>query len=375
MKQAGIRTIAKLANVSIGTVDRALHGRDGVNRATRERVLRVARELAYTPNPAARALSTARAHFRIGVCIPEEIHFFYDQMRMGIFDEARRTAALGIEVLFRPVPSLGQQERRQLTSLLKSGVNALIVTPGNPKVTGPIIDEAESKNIHVICTTTDAPQTSRSGAVCVDPDLSGRLAAELMAKFVPPGSKTAVVTGMLKTEEHRKKAGGFRTGFEEDCDGGEVAAVIEAHESVEEAYRKTCDLLDKCPEIKGIYVSTANSLPVCRALRERELAGEVCVIATDLFEEMVAYLVDGTIRASIYQDPYFQGQLAVRMLADHLINSISIPSTHYLNPAIVLRTNLHLFREVGRKMAAASAKAQSASAPVQQHPAAAVLSR
>jgi len=36
MKWAGIHQIAELAKVSIGTVDRALHGRDGISEVTRK---------------------------------------------------------------------------------------------------------------------------------------------------------------------------------------------------------------------------------------------------------------------------------------------------------------------------------------------------
>ena len=93
-KRTGIHKISELANVSIGTVDRALHGRSGISEATRAKVLRIARQLAYSPHPAARALARGRTNLRIGVCIPEEIHFFYDQMRLGIFDEARRSGSL-----------------------------------------------------------------------------------------------------------------------------------------------------------------------------------------------------------------------------------------------------------------------------------------
>src|SRR5690348_3958504 len=60
--KVGVHRVAALAKVSIGTVDRALHGRAGINPDTRERVLRVARELGYEPNLAARALSKRRAH-------------------------------------------------------------------------------------------------------------------------------------------------------------------------------------------------------------------------------------------------------------------------------------------------------------------------
>ena len=84
MKRAGIHQIAELAGVSIGTVDRALHGRTGIRDTTRKRVLRIAKKLSYTPHMAARILSTRRADLRIGVCIPEEIQFFDDQVRAGI---------------------------------------------------------------------------------------------------------------------------------------------------------------------------------------------------------------------------------------------------------------------------------------------------
>jgi LacI family transcriptional regulator len=345
MKRAGVHQIAKLAKVSIGTVDRALHGRPGISENTRKKVLRIAREVSYSPNPAARALSVGRASIRIGVCIPEEIHFFYDQMRAGIFDEARRENGLGIDLVYRPATGLGE-EKREITKLLQSGVNAIIVTPGNPQVITPLIDRAEKDNVRVVCVTTDARGSQRSSAVCVDPEFSGRLAAELMAKLLPPESETAIVTGMMTTEEHQQKTEGFRNAFAQDCPGGTTIAVLEAHESEKESYEKSCELLAQHKELRGIYVNTVNSLPVCRALQRHKLAHRVKLITTDLFRQMVPYFERGTIAASIYQDPYLQGQTAFRMLADHLCKGAAIPRVHYLNPAIVLRTNLLLFREI-----------------------------
>jgi LacI family transcriptional regulator len=346
MKRNGIYRIAELAKVSIGTVDRALHGRPGIRAATRKRVLRIAGKLAYSPNPAARALSVGRATLRIGVCVPREIRLFYDQIRAGILDESSRASGLGVELMQKPIPSLGVGEKKQMMALLSSGVKGIIATPGNPQTMGPLIDLAEEGNVRVVCTTTDAPNTRRSSIVGVDPELSGRLAAELMAKFVSPASKVAVVTGMLNTEEHRLKTSGFSAGFTADCPGGEVVAVLEAHESEEESYRKTCDLLDREPDLRGIYVSTVNCLPVCRALKKHNRAGIITLITTDLFPQMVPHLEQGTIRASIYQNPYLQGQLAMRILLDHFVNRTPIPASSYISPALVLRSNVHLFREV-----------------------------
>jgi LacI family transcriptional regulator len=345
MKRAGIQQIAELAKVSIGTVDRALHGRPGIREATRRRVLRIAKRLDYTPHLAARALSVGRANLKIGVCIPEEIRFFYDQIRAGIFDEVRRVNGLGVEIVYRPVPSLGEREQERIHDLLNEGLSALIVTPGNPKTVTPLIDQAEEQNVKVVCITTDAPRSRRTSFVGIDPELSGKMAAELMAKFVAARAKVAVVTGMLATEEHRLKSQGFCAGFKKDCGDGRIVAVLEAHESEEESYRKTCRLIEDYQDLQGIYVSTVNCLPVCRALRNHKAEGRIRLITTDLFPEMAPYLKKGTILASIYQDPYLQGQTAVRLLVDLLLNGHRIPKTHFLNPGIVLRTNLKLFRE------------------------------
>ena len=91
-------------------------------------------------------------------------------------------------------------------------------------------------------------------------------------------------------------------------------------------------------------MNTVNCLPVCKALADAKRSGKVRLIATDLFQEMVPLFRKGIIDASMHQRPYRQGQLAVRTLAEHLLHDAEL-STHYLNPAVILRSNLHLFRE------------------------------
>ena len=122
-------------------------------------------------------------------------------------------------------------------------------------------------------------------------------------------------------------------------------AVIEAHEHPDESFRKTAALLEKEPDISGIYVNTVNCLPVCRALAAVKSEHSVRVITTDLFHKMISYFERGTIAASIHQQPYIQGQLAVRSLVEHLLHGAELVRTQYLNPNIILRSNLHLFRE------------------------------
>src|SRR5229473_976035 len=345
-ERRGIHLIAELAKVSIGTVDRALHGRPGINEETRQRILQVARQVGYTPNLAARALSASKSNLKIGVCVPREIHFFYDQLWSGILDEERSVGNLGMQFVNRPVQVLGQGDTQAFKELVEAGVDGIILTAGNPKDLQPLIDDAEARGIHVVCVSTDAPGSKRSSIVCVEPWTNGSLAGELMGKFVPPESKVAIIACMLSAEDHRKKADGFAETFPKHCSGGKILRVIEGHEDEEESFQKTFELLRKVPSLAGIYVNTVNCLPVCRAVGECGLAGKVKLITTDLFAEMSPYLQKGTITASIYQQPHRQGQIAVRVMADHLTNKIHFPPAVHLSPGLVMSSNLHLFREM-----------------------------
>ncbi|HXW57505.1 MAG TPA: substrate-binding domain-containing protein [Candidatus Cybelea sp.] len=342
----GIQLIAHMANVSIGTVDRALHGRGGINEKTRERILQIARQIGYTPNLAARALSIARAGARIGVCIPREIRFFYDQLWSGVLEEAKQVSQLGIDFVHRPVHALGEGDTKAFTELVDEGVNGIVLTAGNPRELKSLIDDAETKGIRVLCVSADAPESRRSSVVCVEPYGNGCLAGELMGKFLPLGSKVAIVAGRLTAEDHRKKTDGFSEAFPKHCLGGKIAAVTEGHEDEDESFQKTFDLLRRIPELAGIYVNTANCLPVCRALGARNLSGKVKLITSGLFLAMSPYFKRGTIAASIYQHPHRQGRIAVRLMADHLTGKVSFPPAVHLSPGVVMSSNLHLFREI-----------------------------
>lgn len=354
MTRIGIHEIARLAGVSIGTVDRALHGRKGINEKTRQRILAIAKNTNYKPNLAARALSSTKPIARIGVCIPREIHYFYDQVRQGIWSEARSHEHLGVELIYRSVDRQGVSEPERLQELLASHIQGLIVTPGNPKKLTPVINEAEKKGIRVICIASDAPGSDRSSVVCVNPELNGRIAGELMGRFATPRSRVAIVTGTLQTEDHLQKVQGFSETFPQVCRGGKVAEVLEGHDDEDETFIKCTKLLRRKKGLAGVYVSTANCLPVCRAVTVLGMARKIKVITTDLFREMVPYFEKGSIIASIYQRPYVQGQRAVRLLIDHIFSHQPFPHNYYLNPGIVLSSNLRLFREIRHTNAASS---------------------
>jgi LacI family transcriptional regulator len=93
----------------------------------------------------------------------------------------------------------------------------------------------------------------------------------------------------------------------------------------------------------AIYISTANSLPVLRALEELKLLGRVQVIATDLFPELVPLVESGKVLATLYQRPEAQGKTAFETLLAYLADKDKPIKVHRFAPHIILRSNLPLF--------------------------------
>jgi LacI family transcriptional regulator len=366
MKKNGIPEIARMANVSIGTVGRALLDRKGVSKSTRERILSIAEAVGYKPNLAARALSKGRAQIRVGVCIPRELHYYFDQLRDGILDEAHRFEHLGIELNLQYTERLGVGEVDRVSGLVAEGVQAVIIAPGDPEGLVPVINEAECRAIRVICVDSDVQASSRSTVVSVDAEVSGRLAAELMGRFLDPGAEVAMITGMPNVELHRQKAAGFRELFPQICKGGKVVETVDTLDDEDDPMRKCFALLERRRFLSGIYVRTGNCLPICRAISVLGLTGKITLIATDLFREMIPYFENGAIHASINGRPYMQGQIAMRLLVDHLARGHSLPSCYRLNPQVVLRSNLHLFPEARPKTAGSDPAGLVSARPVVQ---------
>src|SRR5262245_11764985 len=86
-----IKELARASGVSVGTVSRALNGYADVRPETRERIMRLASELDYTPTAAARSLVTQRSHV-IGLVLdtgeghPDLQHPFFHEVIVGLKD-------------------------------------------------------------------------------------------------------------------------------------------------------------------------------------------------------------------------------------------------------------------------------------------------
>ncbi len=340
--RAGIKQIADALNISIGTVDRALHGRVGVSASTRDRVLKMAKKLDYTPNVAARNLKLNR-HFRIGVFLPEQIASFFDQVRAGIRAAADSGVGTNLEVVFHSYSRLRQGDIEAMKAQNWQRFDGIILAPGNPAELAPICQAAEMQNKPIVFVATDAARVHRLSSIAVESAVSGGIAAELLGQLIPERRQVVVITGNLKIEDHAEKLRGFAASLATLAPHLTMLPSVECHDSAKDAHNATLKLLRENPGLGGIYISTANSLPVVEAVAESKKAGKVKVIATDIFPDMVQLIESGQVCAALHQRPFTQGRMALEVLSRYLILGTTPKRSIRLAPHIVLRSNLTLF--------------------------------
>lgn len=122
--KATIKDIAKILNLSIATVSRALTGSSEISEGTRRKVLKKARELHYKPNIYARNLLKKRNNM-IGVVVPEFITFFFPEIIIGIQEVMNKA---GYQVLICQSNESSHQERKNIEMLENSMVEGLIIS-------------------------------------------------------------------------------------------------------------------------------------------------------------------------------------------------------------------------------------------------------
>jgi LacI family transcriptional regulator len=342
-KPVGIKDIARALGVSTGTVDRALHGKPDVSPTTRALVLSTAESLGYRPNLAARYLQS-RKQVRISVHLPRRIALFWDSLREGI-REAAAPFGPALHVDFRSYPRLGQGDISLFDQALRDGANGLIIAPGNPAGLTPYLHKADKRKIPVVCVVTDALEDLRLTSVSADPFTVGAVAGEMLARFLPAEGEVAIFTGWLAMPEHANKLRGFETSLGATNARIRIAQIVEAHDDEREGYQRMVSVLRAHPNLRGVYVSTVNSLPVLRAAEEEGRLKGLTVVTTDLFPELVEWIRAGKVAATVYQRPVNQGRVALQALYQFLANGIRPPSRLRVVPHVVMRSNLDLFLE------------------------------
>ena len=311
--------IARLAGVSRGTVDRALHNRGGVRPEVEARIRELAAGLGYIPNRAGKALVSRKNPPVFGVVLNSLGNSFFDDVKKGIAAAKSELSDYGLDILLKEQKGYSvQQQLAALDSLAAQGVRGIAVMPVNDRQIAEKINTLAAEGITFVTLNTDIADTARIAYVGCDYIKSGRTAAGL-ANLISSGSaRLLIVTGSIKNHGHNLRIYGFGRALKNGLEGIQVVDIVENEDDSSLSYQVTKEKLREYPDIGLIYLTSAGAVGVARAVSET--GRTIPLICFDGTEEIAALLRDGKVTATICQEPFWQGYRSIMTLFDAVVN-------------------------------------------------------
>lgn len=339
-----MQDIANALNISRTTVYRALRGKGRVKEETKKQVLKESKRLGYKANKAAIMLASSKKEIVIGALFPSEPKFFFEDVYTGIEDAAKELKDFGLYIKYCQTKTHDVDKQFDLfEKLLKEKVSGIVITPSSPVLLNDLINKATHKGIPVITFLSDAPISKRLCFIGQDLKASGKVAGELMGKFIMGTGKIAVLTGFSEVWSLQQRVEGFRYEIGNHFKSVDIIGQFEYFDDVEKAYKIAKHIMKTQKDLAGIYTtSSAGTVGVGRAVNELRQSGKITVIGFDLTDEIRDMLLMNTLQATICQDPYAQGYYSIKILFKYLVEGIKpSDSSLYTNIEIIIRGNVN----------------------------------
>ncbi len=335
-----MQELADMAGVSRSTVDRALNNRGRVNRATKERICRLAETMGYEPDLAAKTLASKSKVFKIGCILNSGGNSFFNDVEEGIRSAAEELSGFNIQVLTKAVDHLDVAcQLSTIEELVSEGIQALAITALNtPEIAGKL-NELIASGIPVVALTADITGVDYLCYVGCDHIRSGRITANMAGLIAGPSANILFVLGSKSLLGHSRRLQGFEEVIHADYKQMSIVDVIETQDDDFIAYNKLYNFLSVHSDIDLVVFSAGASNGGIRAITD--LSCSCKIIAFDMTSHNRQYLEDGIISCVLCQEPYMQGYQAVKLLSNYLLfGRRSTSNRYYTKTEIFVRNSL-----------------------------------
>lgn len=321
-RRSTLADVAHAAGVSTATVDRVLNSRLPVREATALKVIQAAERIGYH----GAALMRERLHERspvatLGFCLQKRDDPFYQAFSREVSAAARR---LGGERCTAVVEFMDRLEPAEIArQLLELGALAdamAVVAVDHPHVTAAI-DALHERGKPTYALLSDLSAPRRAGFIGVDPRKSGRTAAWAVSHLSRRDEgKAAVFVGSHRYLGQESCEMSFRSYLREHAPGWQVLDTLVNLEDPQLAYEAMQSLLDRHPDLTGLYIPGGGASGIIRALREMPVPPGTprrVTVCNELLPDRRAALIDGVVDLVLDTPLTRISECAVRtMLAD-----------------------------------------------------------
>ena len=314
---AGMKDVASLAGVAVGTVSNVLNHPDLVRPLTRARVEAAMEELGFIPNGSARQLRAGRSRC-LGLVVLDVTNPFFTEVARGVEDYAQ---AAGYAVILCNSDEAHDKERQYLRVLEEQRVRGILITPVHGR--SPELRRIRDRGTPVVL--LDRPGSAAQCSVAVDDRRGGEIA---VAHLLSLGHRSiALVNGPTAIRQCAdRRWGAYRAVEQAGLDPGQVLTEVPVPAmnprggaaAAEDLLGEQGEQGEQGEHHKPTAVFCANDMLALGLLRGLSQAGvsvpgDLAVVGYDDIE----FAADAAVPLSSVRQPKYQlGRAAAELLLD-----------------------------------------------------------
>jgi ribose transport system substrate-binding protein len=231
--------------------------------------------------------------------------------------DARAAKELGIAAHFEG-PSQGQLPTQvsEFETLASTGATGYFTSVIDPVSEGSIINKAVAKGVDVVAIDSPVPPADAKTFTFIGtPNVTAGVAAgDAMKKALPNGGDVAILVGSLTATNVIQRTEGFMQAIK----GSNIKVIATENDNGVAATAATNadTVIAANPTLKGIYGEYSYDGPAAAvAVKSKGDVGKIAVVADDNEPGTITGLQNGSVVASILQQPFMQGYLGAYVTA------------------------------------------------------------
>jgi len=347
---AGVKEIARLAQVSIATVDRVIHNREGVSEKTKAKIQAIIDKLGYQPNVLAQRLALAtRGTINLAVLLPviSPETEFWQAPRDGISKAESEIKQYGVNIHYFYFDQNDESTfEKQVKKIIRFKPQGILFTPTFPDPAVQLTEHSKKNGIPYVLINTDIPGYDAMCYIGPESFHSGYLAAQLV-HYCTARDKKIVIAKIAREISTNyailRKEEGFRAYFKDRKLENPLLTLDSKETEYAGVSRKLAKLIKQEQNIGAIFVTNSRVSLVARYL---EAAGrtDIILLGYDFTTDNVQHLKADNIDFLICEKPQEQGYRGIMTLFQHLVYSNVIEKSYLMPIDIITRENYLFYR-------------------------------
>ncbi len=348
MDRIRIKDIAKLANVSVGTVDRVIHGRSGVSESSRQRVEEILKQLDYQPNMYASALASNKKYTFACLLPQHEEGEYWTDVETGIYNAVETYSDFNITVQIAYYDPYDYHSFTKASErILEQRPDGVMFAPTLPQHTKPFTEELTRKTIPYIYIDSNIKEEPALSFFGQDSRQSGHFAARMLMLLTGKGEHEVVIfrkigEGIVGSNQQERREIGFREYMREHHPACRIRELNLHAKRDSEDMQMLDDFFNKYPSVKNGITFNSKAYIIGEYLLKKQIQ-DFNLMGYDLLQRNVDCLKKGSISFLIAQQPTLQGFDSIKTLCEYLILKKEIVREHFMPIDLLTKENIEFY--------------------------------